>query len=152
MNKEFETIQDRVKAILEISETSRNSDASLVANYWYSWNRSSLVTCAKEYKILGDGVAVHKETHLALPLMSYELVTQPSVIERARRLIQFEIYKMPDATDSERDAKLEQMKKYYPTDPKIIKRRRLSSKLWKDYINTRQINKLVGEINEPSSK
>lgn len=149
MNKEFETIQDRVKAILEISETSRNSDASLVANYWYKWD-NHLVKQVGDIDDIPNGEVI--TVNPMIYLHEYHLLTQPSVIERARRLIQFEIYKMPDATDSERDTKLEQMKKYYPTDPKVIKRRRLSSKLWKDYINTRQINKLVGEANEPSSK
>lgn len=143
MNKEFETIQDKVKDILANSETSRNSDASLVANYWYKWDNEYLVPINNPPEHPNPALCLHK----------YIFVTQPSVIERARRLIQFEIYKMPDATDAEREAKLELMKKYYPTDPKIIKRRRLSSRIWKDYINTRQINNLIeGENNEQDSK
>ncbi len=142
MNKTFETIGDRVKAILIVSESSRNSDASLVANYWYHWDKTLL-------KIIRPGNVTwdveEKPEWSTLPLCKYELVTQPSIIERARRLIQFEIYKMPDATDAEQAIKLDMMKLYYPTDPKVIKRRRLSSKLWKDYINTRQINNLIGE-------
>jgi len=141
MNKTFETIGDRVKAILIVSESSRNSDASLVANYWWKWDTKHLSSFY--YQAGGDDVVVQP----SLLLHKYELVTQPSIIERARRLIQFEIYKMPDATDAEQAIKLDMMKLYYPTDPKVIKRRRLSSKLWKDYINTRQINNLIGENN-----
>lgn len=135
MNKTFETIGDRVKAILIVSESSRNSDASLVANYWYAWDKYFLHDYDVPILSLKTG----------LPLAHLVYVTQPSIIERARRLIQFEIYKMPDATDAEQAIKLDMMKLYYPTDPKVIKRRRLSSKLWKDYINTRQINNLIGE-------
>lgn len=150
MNKTFETIGDRVKAILIVSESSRNSDASLVANYWYKWDNNVIVNVGDPKKIPIDKQGALKIDEVitvnpALFLHEYHKVTQPSIIERARRLIQFEIYKMPDATDAEQAIKLDMMKLYYPTDPKVIKRRRLSSKLWKDYINTRQINNLIGE-------
>lgn len=137
MTKQFNTIKDRVKAILEVSESSRNCDASLVANYWYKWDKHFLNGIKSIDNINGADKTV---TYPSLMLCKYEDITQPSVIERARRLIQEEVTLMPETNSEQIEAKLHEMKKYFPTNPKIIKLRRLSSKIWKEYINNNKIN------------
>lgn len=137
--KSLTTIIERVKTILELSEYSRNSDASLVANYWYSFEREKL-------KIIST-VAVEKtENVYVLPLHGYYLMTQPSVIERARRLIQEDVSKLPEETEEQKEIKIEAMRKYYPTNMKVITKRRLSSKVWKDLINNLKINKVMEDF------
>lgn len=117
------TIKENVKTILAESETSRNSDASLVANYWYKYDSDYLY----------DADIINKQT-VALPLVNYERVTSSSVIERFRRLIQEEVVMSGD---------IEEMKKYLPTDPKVIKMRRIRSVLWKNYINGLKIERVL---------
>lgn len=123
------TTKDRVRAILEISVNSRNSDASLVANY--------LVTYEKH---LLDGIEGDITLNATLPLYRYKDITPPSVIERMRRKIQEECNLMPDMTEQDKKLKLEAMSKYYPTEEKVLKIRRLNSRLWKEYMNEQKIN------------
>jgi len=114
------TMKDKVRGILYDSVKSRNSDASLVANYWWKYDQRWLRMKSEDIE----------KAEPCLPLWNYEHVTQPSVIERARRLVQEEAVLSGDITE---------MGKYLPTDPAVLKSRRINCKIWKDVINDNKI-------------
>ena len=116
-------MKDRVRGILYDSVKSRNSDASLVANYWYKYHSDIIFNSSlkKEEPKIAD---------LAIKICDYELLTQPSVIERARRLVQEEAVLSGDIAE---------MGKYLPTDPAVLKSRRINCKIWKEVINDNKI-------------
>jgi len=139
MNKHaLNTMKERVKAILEMSVKSRNFDASLVANYWYR-NKKIWLKVIRPDNVTCD--VIEKPEWATLPLINLESVTQPSVIERARRLVQEEAVMSGNITE---------MGKCLPTDPKILKQRRINCKAWKDIINKNKIEFILNYGKETS--
>jgi len=133
----LDTMKDRVKAILEVSISSRNSDASLVANYWYLWDMTHLCNVK-----VTTGDAEITPDSVALPLKAYEFVTQPSQIERVRRIVQEEAVLSGDITE---------MGKYLPTEAKILSIRRINCVKWKDVINNNKIEFILNYGKEQKS-
>jgi hypothetical protein len=119
------TLKARVKHLLEVSVNSRNSDASLVANYWATYDKHNLIMCPNTGTGTGNPYSM-----LSLPLCQYSIITQPSQIERIRRLVQEEASLTNDITV---------MGKYMPTDMKVLKRRRLANVKWREIINENKI-------------
>lgn len=136
ISRHFGTVVSNVRKLLEASERCRNNDNALVANYWYKYDTDFVVEIIR---------SEDKQPAVRLADYAQGRLTSPSIIERARRRIQEECALMTEVDAPHITLKLEMMQRYMPTDPKIIKQRKISSRLWKDFLNNGKINLIIKE-------